>query len=366
MKCIGLDAAIHEEVRLCLSSNCTVQEALESAKYSNEKCGVSSEDRRAAVWVPGVVFGILGLVAFGLRCLAHLLNRTQLWGLDDWAICVAICCLTPLCGISVARLGLDIWAVEFENITKILHLFYWGEILYATALTFTRVAVLFFYLKVFPMRSFQLYAYILMALTFAYGIGYGAALIFQCIPIEGAWRSWNGEYHAKCININQLGWSAAAINVVLDLATIILPLPFLFRLSMSWKKKIQVIGMFAVGLFITAVSTVRLHTLVEFGKTTNVTQSYVEVGYWSIMEISVGIVCACMPATRSLLRRGSPSNTQYNMSRDSAAFGVPASQSRSLKIMSRQRSVKHESPNSGAQSDNASQVELVYFSKDPT
>jgi hypothetical protein len=31
------------------------------------------------------------------------------------------------------------------------------------------------------------------------------------------------------------------------------------------------------------------------------TEDYVEVGYWSMIEISIGIVCACMPACRALL-----------------------------------------------------------------
>lgn len=30
-------------------------------------------------------------------------------------------------------------------------------------------------------------------------------------------------------------------------------------------------------------------------------EDYVEVGYWSTIEISIGIVCACMPAIRALL-----------------------------------------------------------------
>lgn len=66
--------------------------------------------------------------------------------------------------------------------------------------------------------------------------------------------------------------------------------------------------------------------MIEFGSTTNVTrksrhcvslrasllepatnifslftEDYVEVGYWSMIEISIGIVCACMPACRALL-----------------------------------------------------------------
>ena len=33
---------------------------------------------------------------------------------------------------------------------------------------------------------------------------------------------------------------------------------------------------------------------------------YVKIGYWSTIECHVGIICACLPAIRSLLRRVAP------------------------------------------------------------
>ncbi|KAF3005327.1 hypothetical protein E8E14_002347 [Neopestalotiopsis sp. 37M] len=199
------------------------------------------------------------------------------------------------------------WFVDFDDITSILYYYFWDEMLYITALALTKVSILFFYLKVFPKRSFRICVFILIALNLCYALGYVLVLIFQCSPINGAWLSWDGEYDAKCVSINILGWSAAAINIALDLATILLPLPELFQLSMSWKKKVQILLMFMVGFFVTIVSAIRLRSLIEFGTTQNVTQDYVEVGYWSTIEVPVGIICACMPAVRSLFSKVLPS-----------------------------------------------------------
>ncbi|KAH8199303.1 hypothetical protein TruAng_006539 [Truncatella angustata] len=235
----------------------------------------------------------------------------QSWGMDDWVMCAAILLMIPLCVLSVPLtqhgLGLDMWFVDFDDITSILYYYFWDEMLYITALALTKVSILFFYLKVFPKRSFRISAYVLIALNICYALGYDLVLTFQCSPIDGAWLSWDGEYNAKCVSINILGWSAAAINIALDLATIILPLPELFQLSMSWKKKVQILLMFMVGFFVTVVSAVRLRSLIEFGTTSNVTQDYVEVGYWSTIEVPVGIICACMPAIRSLFSQVFPS-----------------------------------------------------------
>ncbi|KAJ4185738.1 hypothetical protein NW755_008189 [Fusarium falciforme] len=96
------------------------------------------------------------------------------------------------------------------------------------------------------------------------------------------------------------GWMAAILNIVLDVATLCLPLWELYKLSLSRKKKIQIMLMFSVGFFVTIVSIVRLQSLASYATTSNVTQDYVEIGYWSTIEVPVGILCACMPAIRSL------------------------------------------------------------------
>jgi len=151
---------------------------------------------------------------------------------------------------------------------------------YVTALSLTKISILFFYLKVFPGRGFRYCVYVLVACNVCYAIIFDFMLAFQCHPIAGAWKAWDGTFEAKCISINVMGWTAAALNIVLDLAVIILPLPELFRLSMSLRKKVQIIMMFAVGFFVTFVSIIRLRSLVEFGNTQNVTRKF------SILNIS--------------------------------------------------------------------------------
>ncbi|KAM0228301.1 hypothetical protein ACHAPO_010845 [Fusarium lateritium] len=96
------------------------------------------------------------------------------------------------------------------------------------------------------------------------------------------------------------GWMAAILNIFLDVGTMVIPLKELYRLSMSTKKKIQLMSMFSIGIFVTVVSAVRLQSLASYATTDNVTQDYVEIGYWSTIEVPVGIICACMPAIRSL------------------------------------------------------------------
>jgi hypothetical protein len=145
--------------------------------------------------------------------------------------------------------------ISITNSNKIVFLttqlqsqyFYIEEVLYAVALGLNKVAILLFYLRVFPQRVFRWCAFIMIGLNLAYSTAYAAAVVLQRRPLDGAWRSWDGEYAASCVSINQLGWSGAAVNIALDIGTLVLPLPVLTHLTMSLRKKIQIVSMFLVG-----------------------------------------------------------------------------------------------------------------------
>lgn len=44
-------------------------------------------------------------------------------------------------------------------------------------------------------------------------------------------------------------------------------------------------------------------TITLWGRSTNPTLDYSSLGLWSIIELDVGIICACMPGMATLLRR---------------------------------------------------------------
>ncbi|KAI1137786.1 hypothetical protein F5Y05DRAFT_62075 [Hypoxylon sp. FL0543] len=346
--CICTNELLQGQITECVQASCSITNQLETKKFSMETCGVKGEDRTAVIWIVAIAAGALGLLAFVLRCMARLIGPHD-WGFDDSVMCVVMALEIALAALSIPLsqngLGLDMWFVPHDNITEILRLYYFDEVIYISALALTKVSILFFYLKVFPKRSFRICTWILIGINVTYMITYDLLLIFQCNPIYGAWTFWDGEFKGQCISINVLGWSAAAINIALDVAVIVLPLPELFRLSLSLRKRLQIIAMFAVGFFITIVSIIRLYSLIQFGTTQNLTQDYVETGYWSTIEVPVGIICACMPAVRSLFSIALPKifgTTRATIGSTFNSFG-PSSSGNRLNPESRNKiSVKQE------------------------
>jgi hypothetical protein len=115
------------------------------------------------------------------------------------------------------------------------------------AVALTKISFLCFCLRIFPRKELRTTVYALAALSLAYGLAFTLTCVFNCTPISYIWENWDGEHTGKCINFHVFAWAHAGINITLDLIIIAVPIPELLRLSMSLKKKIQIIMMFSIG-----------------------------------------------------------------------------------------------------------------------
>ena len=122
------------------------------------------------------------------------------------------------------------------------------ECLYLSILPLTKISILFFYLRVFPKKEFRIATYIVIGFNVAYGITFVLISLIQCSPVKGAYLRWDGEHHYKCNDINAQGWAAAVFNMVLDITVMFMPLPELYKLNLSIRKKIGLLCMFSLGI----------------------------------------------------------------------------------------------------------------------
>ncbi|KAJ5343674.1 uncharacterized protein N7506_003498 [Penicillium brevicompactum] len=326
-KCLCVDAHYTAVLEECVVTSCTIRQSLTTKNVTTSLCQAPIRDRTKIVSGAGLAGGIIALVAFILRMVARLRCCGGVFGMDDWTMMLTMVStasysdnallahtrqglLIPLSALSVVLadtgLGKDMWTLPFDNITHILYIYFWDELLYLSILPLTKISICCFYLRIFPDRTFRIATYIAIGLNVGYLIAFVLISIFQCRPLPGAWLRWDGEESFQCNHINAQGWAAAVINMVLDLIVMVLPLRQLYHLNLSIKKKSYVICMFSLGVFVTLVSILRLNSLIHFASTTNLTWDYVSIGYWSTIECDVGVICACLPAIRSLLRRVAP------------------------------------------------------------
>lgn len=164
----------------------------------------------------------------------------------------------------------------------------------------TKTSILFFYLRIFPGTILRRITWFLIVASLLAAMTFVCVNAFQCTPIDHYWRQWDGV-PGKCFSPSGPAWSISAVGIIIDFAMLSLPLHQVRHLNLHWRKKLSVGLMFGVGFFVTIVSLLRLHSLVHFRNTTNPTYDYYSIGYWTIIEINIGIICACMPSIRVLI-----------------------------------------------------------------
>lgn len=160
--------------------------------------------------------------------------------------------------------------------------------------------------RIFPGRGIRRVILCTVAFDVVFGVTFIITVLLQCRPISYNWTNWRGEGGGQCINISAVAWGNAAVSIALDIFMLAIPLSQIRALKLHWKKKIGVGLMFIVGTFVTVVSIIRLASLVEFRESQNLTWDYWGVSLWSTVEITVGIICACMPSMRLILVRVAP------------------------------------------------------------
>ncbi|KAM3509299.1 hypothetical protein MY11210_006392 [Beauveria gryllotalpidicola] len=142
--------------------------------------------------------------------------------------------------------------------------------------------------------------------------------IFQCSPIHAAWMAFY-DGSAKCIPLLTEFICAAPVNIVTDLAILALPIPVLTGMRLPPRQKTILILTFAIGIFVTIVDVIRIHYLQQaIGSSFNIGRSgndsrfgaHADFAYnaslslmWSVVEVNVGIACACIPTLKPLVVR---------------------------------------------------------------
>lgn len=122
-------------------------------------------------------------------------------------------------------------------------------------------------------------------------------LIFQCSPVSIALalsqvklicqvrKSWRPLTPGHCLPNVSTFYSLAAVSIFFDCIIFCLPIPILAQLHINARRKAALMGIFALGLFTTVCSVLRMIQIVAIGKTGNSTMLVL----WGTVELNVGV-----------------------------------------------------------------------------
>lgn len=87
----------------------------------------------------------------------------------------------------------------------------------------------------------------------------------------------------------------AAINIVVDIWILLLPIRTLKNIKRSRRDKVVLFVIFGVGGFSCISSIIRLYTIKVFATSEDPFFDGVPINIWSMIEINVAVVCASVP-----------------------------------------------------------------------
>ncbi|TVY82748.1 Satratoxin biosynthesis SC1 cluster protein [Lachnellula suecica] len=313
----------------CLYANCTLEETLDTAKVTAEVCERPSQSKNSMLHIMTYVCATITNGSVLARFLVRWLLRQQI-RLDDVFIVLAIisAAIFTYFGVLFEKngFGTHIYDVDSKVVPDLLYWLFVCEPLYILTIGMVKISILCFYLNVFPRKSFKIATIIVLGFVVACITTFTLATVFQCTPVR---RAWQLDLPGKCVNYNAFSWSNAVLNIVQDILIVVLPIRELRSLQISSKKKIGLYAMFSVGSFVFITGIIRLYTLKNFGLTADPTWNNVPTIFWSTLETTAAVFCACMPSMRAGLVRLFPkvfgSTSIFESSRGSSNWGSKVS-----------------------------------------
>ncbi|KAL2860649.1 hypothetical protein BJX68DRAFT_90142 [Aspergillus pseudodeflectus] len=314
--------------------------------------GGEVEDISCRIWIGTIVTVVPATIAVALRFVSRHISRAGFWW-DDWVIAVSLVVnwgmdITRWVQVLMYQFGRHHGDVPVSDVVEYQKSFIAIQLIYFTNAVLTKSSLLLLYQRIFGIvRSFRIALAISWFLIIGYFIACAIASIAGCLPVSYVWTRYKTPPGpGSCFNeVAFFRWNGIA-NMLLDILMLILPLPMVWRMRMSRRRRLLLTGIFGMGGFVCVVSLLRI---ISFNQANRDDPTFTQIysSTWSSVEQGVGIVCACLPTLRPLRRlwtdmrkRGSTGTGTATSKRDKDNLSSPPESKRSSRCASER---SHES-----------------------
>ncbi|KAI9886758.1 MAG: hypothetical protein M1823_001401 [Watsoniomyces obsoletus] len=263
------------------------------------------DSRAPAMVAMAVTFGVIATIAV-ITCLASKRITKAKPLAEDYTIIGALILGHGLSIIEIIGiqhgLGRHLFAVKLESLGGFLRGQYAFLVVYAACITLTKISIVLFSRRLFASSRIRYAMDATGALVVMMGIALFFGTIFQCTPVSAAFRQ---TQERSCFDRPLFFRVTNIFNVVIDFLILILPLPSIWRLHISWGRKVGLTGVFAFGTIACGASIARIMTLERMrvaGGIPDLTWTFADSMIWSTIEPYTGIICACLPLSMPLFR----------------------------------------------------------------
>ncbi|PBP16768.1 hypothetical protein BUE80_DR012336 [Diplocarpon rosae] len=228
------------------------------------------------------------------------------FGWDDWCMCSIF---LFNCGQQIllyyflhygGGLHTDVvLASHPEWLSKLTTALFVEELYYVLMHWIIKMAFLLFYLR-FATKLFRTLVFCTIGLNCAFTVAQWMVYCLQCLPLDTFFHP-AAHPTVRCIDNKVLAFLPAALNIFTDICIVVLPIRPLWKIQISRRRRLQLLGIVSLGGIVVLISILRLTVLRDFQRMTDFTRSLGKIIIVSSVELEVAIMAANAPSLRVLV-----------------------------------------------------------------
>ncbi|KAL4875906.1 hypothetical protein BJY04DRAFT_232145 [Aspergillus karnatakaensis] len=187
--------------------------------------------------------------------------------------------------------GKHMWDVSLADLMELNKALLPNTLSYLICPTITKMAILSVLYRINPSFIYRCTVGVVAFMIIAYTLTLCIITGGPCSPLK--------DGTIKCLE--KVALSQAILNIVSDLAVLALPIPTIHNLHLPFKQKITVGCLLALGSGVIVCSIARLPYVIVLPTTADTTYTQAVLGIWTIIEVNLGIICACAMRFKRLI-----------------------------------------------------------------
>ncbi|POS68858.1 hypothetical protein DHEL01_v212748 [Diaporthe helianthi] len=254
-----------------------------------------------------ILMTALSMIAVVLRVYVRQF-MVKAFGADDWVIVYAWISSAGFAILSSiqTRWGLGLQHIEdlpTEDIYTFGLIQYMGAPFYITSILAFKLSLLLSYLRFIPKGAYRYTTFVVILLTILFHLAFLLVQINLCQPIAAQWDPAIVDH--TCLPGVPVYTSMASLTMVFDVIALVLPFPVLMSLKMKNRRKVVLLGLFGLGIFITVIQIIRIETVKRLAVYTDSAPLIM----WSTVEANLGVIVVSIPCLSPLIKYFSERST---------------------------------------------------------
>ncbi|GJC91417.1 integral membrane protein [Colletotrichum higginsianum] len=184
-----------------------------------------------------------------------------------------------------------------DTVMVVAQSFYASIVLYNIATTVVKLSILLQYRRIFSSDWMQRLTTWGLAFMSAWTIMLCFLLPLMCVPVAAF---WDESVEGRCIDLLTSWYVMAGVNLVADFVMFSMPIPVINSLQLPRRQKRMLFFVFGLGFLTCIISVYRLQTLRVAAHTEDPYWDNVDAATWSFLEVTIGILAACLPTLRPI------------------------------------------------------------------